>query len=72
MCISCFGGESTPKHPVDAITVALETDLGDVNISALVVPTIAAPLNNLITSDVHELPHLQRLKLAHPVTTSQK
>ena len=72
VCISSFGGESTPKHPVDVITVALETDLGDINISALVVPTIAAPLNNFVTSDVRELPHLQGLKLAHPVTSSQK
>ena len=72
ICISTFGGESTPKHPDDVITVALETDLGDVNVSALVVRTIAAPLNNFITSDVCELPHLQGLKLAHPVTTSQK
>ena len=72
ICITSFGGESTPKHPVDVITVALETDLGEVNISALVVPTIAAPLNNFVTSDVRELPHLQGLKLAHPVTTSQK
>ena len=72
VCISSFGGESTPKHPVDVITVALETDLGDINISALVVSTIAAPLNNFVTSDVCELPHLQGLKLPHPVTSSQK
>ena len=46
--------------------------MGDVNISALVVPTIAAPLHNFVTSDVSKLPHLQGLKLAHPVGTPEK
>ena len=72
LCISSFGGETTSKSQIDIVRVVLETDFGDVNISALVVPTIAAPLHNFINSDVHKLPHLQGLKLAHPVGTPEK
>ena len=67
LCISSFGGETTSKSQIDIVRVVLETDFGDVNISALVVPTIAAPLHNFVNSDVRKLPHLQGLKLAHPV-----
>ena len=70
--ISSFGGETTPKSQVDIITIVLETDLGDVSMSALVVPTIAAPLHNFVNSDVRNLPYLQGLKLAHPVGTPEK
>ena len=72
MYISSFGGETTPKSQVDIITIVLETDLGDVSISALVVPTIAAPLHNFVNSDVCKLPRLQGLKLAHPVGMPEK
>ena len=72
LCISSFGGETTSKSQIDIVRVVLETDFGDVNISALVVPTIAAPLHNFINSDICKLPHLQGLKLAHPVGTSEK
>ena len=72
LCISSFGGETTSKSQIDIVRVVLETILGDVNISALVVPTIAAPLHNFVNSDVRKLPHLQGLKLAHPVGTPEK
>lgn len=70
MCISSFGCETTPKSQVDITSVLLETDLGGVNISALVVPIIAASLHNF--SYVYNLPHLHRLKLAHLVGTTEK
>ena len=41
-------------------------------LSALVVPTIAAPGTNPLTTDVFSLPHLKGLPLAHPVTTAEK
>jgi len=40
--ISSFGGDISKQH-AGVVHVALETNLGDVNISALVLPTIAAP-----------------------------
>ena len=46
--------------------------MGDVNILALVVPTIAAPIQNLVNSDLQNLTHLRGLKLAHPVSSMEK
>jgi len=39
-------------------------------LSALVVPTIVTPVLNPINTEVLQLPHLQGLQLAHPVTTA--
>jgi len=50
----------------------LETYVGDVSISTLVVPTIASPIQNFVTSDLQNLPHLQGLKLAHPFSSAEK
>lgn len=72
LCISSFGGETTSRNQVGIIRIVLETNVGDVNISTLVVPKIAAPLQNFINSDLHKLPYLQELKLAHPVGTTEK
>ena len=38
---------------------------------ALVVPTIATPITNPINTEVLQLPHLQTLPLANPVTTAE-
>jgi len=40
-------------------------------ISVLVVPTIAAPILNIVLLSINLMPHLQGLKLAHPVTSSK-
>ena len=40
-------------------------------LSALVVPTIATPITNPINTKVLQLPHLQTLPLAHPVTPEE-
>ena len=40
-------------------------------LSALVVPTVATPFTNPIDSETLQLPHLQELLLAHPVTTAE-
>jgi len=61
LSISSFGGSTTTKCTVNSITLTLETHMGDVNISALVVPTIAAPIQNLVNSDLQNLTHLQGL-----------
>ena len=46
--------------------------MGDVSILALVVPTIAAPIQNLVNSDLQNLTHLRGLKLAHSVSSMEK
>jgi len=72
LAISSFGGHTTPKYQVDTVRIVLETNDGDVTISALVVPQIAAPVQNLISFNLHKLPHLQNLQMAHPVNSAEK
>ena len=43
----------------------------NVPIQALVVPEIATPLQNSIRTVIENYPHLQDLKLAHPVTDNE-
>jgi len=50
----------------------LETNVGDVSISALVVPKMVAPIQNFVTLDFQNLSRLQGLKLAHPVSSVEK
>ena len=50
--------------------VEIETESGKlIPISVLIVPSIAAPIQNLVSTSVYTLPHLQALKLAHSVTS---
>ena len=72
LSISSFGGSTTVKDTVKLINLMLETHVGDVSISALVIPTIALPIQNFVTSDLRHLPHLQKLRLAHPVSSLEK
>ena len=72
LSISSFGGDTTSKYQVDTIRLMLETNDGDVAISALVVPQIAAPVQNFVNPTLHALPHLRDLQLAHPVGYSEK
>jgi len=72
LAISSFGGDTTPKYQVDIVRIVLETNDGDVAISALVVPQIAAPVQNLISFNLHKLSHLQNLQMAHPVNSAEK
>ena len=50
----------------------IETESGElIPISVLIVPLIAAPIQNLVSTSVYSMPHLQDLKLAHPVTSGR-
>ena len=52
--------------------IHIKTAAGElVPLSALVLPTIAAPVTNPLTTDVFSLPHLKGLPLAHPVTMAE-
>ena len=67
ICVSAFGGEAVPKE-LQLTSVAIQTkDGGEVPVSALVVPKIAAPLQNLVPTPGDKYPYLQGLPLAHPV-----
>jgi len=72
LSISSFGGSTSRNNQVSLINFVLETTQGDVKISALVVPKIAAPIQNFVNSDLRNLAHLQGLTLAHPVSSIEK
>ena len=67
--LSAFGGTSSSVKRVAVSTITLLTDDGEpIPIEVIVVPTIAAPIQNHMVNDLQTLPHLQGLKLAHPIT----
>ena len=52
------------------ITIHLVTLSGQrISLSVLIVPTIAAPLQSINTTNLTELPHLSGIQLALPITT---
>ena len=68
--ISAFGGEAVPKE-LQMTSISLQTNDGtEVPISVLIVPKIAAPLQNLVPIPGNHYPHLHGLPLAHPVRNS--
>ena len=72
LATSSFGGSTSLNNQVSLVNFILETTEGDIKISALVVPKIAAPIQNFVRSDLHNLPHLRGLTLAHPVSSAEK
>ena len=70
--LSSFGADRPLHKHMDAVMIHIKTTTGElVPLSALIVPTIAAPITNLLTTDVFSLPHLKGLPLAHPVTMAE-
>ena len=67
-----FGGSTSFNNQVDLVNFFPETTEGDVKILALVMLKIAAPIQNFVNSDLHNLPHLQGLTLAHPISSTEK
>ena len=68
--LAAFGASHPCNKSMPVTTVHIRTQSGDlVPISVLIVPTIAVPLKITATSRVKELPYLQGLQLAHPITT---
>ena len=72
LSIPSFGGSTTYKDQVSSINLTLETIVDDINISALVVSKIAAPIQNFEKVDLHNLTHLEGLTLTHPVSSVEK
>ena len=67
--IAPFGAEHTSPHHIAVGQINVETELGHtIPISVLIVPFIAAPLNNYLHTSIENFPHLRGLKLAHPIT----
>ena len=73
MALASFGANTASYQELGAVTIEIETITGDrIPISVLVIPSIAAPIQSSINTSVRNMPYLQGLKLAHPVTSDHK
>ena len=71
--ITSFGAQRQFNKQVNVAVVNLVTLTGQtIPLTVLVVPHIATPLQNKVTFDVADLPHLQKLPLAHPLSTDKQ
>ena len=65
--LSAFGGTSSSVKQVEVANIHLQSDNGEpIPVEVIIVPKIAAPLQNHMSLDIPTLPHLQGLKLAPP------
>lgn len=70
--LASFGSTSRLHQKLGVTTVKVETITGElISMSVLIVPTIAAPLQNAVPMSISTLSHLRGLKLAHPVTSNK-
>jgi len=70
--LSSFGAQKPSFKQIDVVLFNIRTLTGElVQLSALVVPTIAIPITYPINTKVLQLPHLQTLPLAHPGTPEE-
>ena len=73
LALASFGSTNTSYQELGAVTVEIETIAGDrIPISVLVIPSIAAPIQSSINTSVRNMPYLQGLNLANPVTSDHK
>ena len=71
--LSTFGTHSPSIHTCNVAKIQLITNSGEqLPLSVLIVPTIAAPIQSIVASDIPQLPYLRDIPLAHPVTTDRQ
>jgi len=69
----CLASSTAIVRRLDVYTVYLEIITGDqLPLSVLLVPTIAAPIQNASRSAIASLPYLKGLKLANPLTAGEQ
>ena len=72
IAVASFGTTSATIQKLGVATVEVETESGElIPISVLIVPSIAAPIQNLVSTSVYTMPHLRDLKFAHPITSDK-
>ena len=73
ICLASFGSPTTLVKRLDVAIIYLETITGDrLPLSVLIVPTIAAPVQNITHCTIAELPYLKGLQLANPITAGEQ
>ena len=69
IAVAPFGAEYTSSQRLSVACVCVETESGErIPITVLIVPFIAAPLQNSVRASINSFQYLKGLKLAHPVT----
>ena len=73
ICLASFGSPTALVKRLDVATIYLETITGDrLPLSVLIVPTIAAPVQNITHYAIDKLPYLKGLQLAIPMTVGEQ
>ena len=73
ICLASFGSSTGLVRRLNVATILLETITGDkLPLSVLLVPAIAAPIQNTSCSSIANLPYLKELKLANPLTAGEQ
>ncbi|XP_077866719.1 uncharacterized protein LOC144355197 [Saccoglossus kowalevskii] len=71
-CPSAFGSKQAERRILQSGTLNLHALDGTVSqMNALLIPEISANMENYVTSDLLELPHLRDLVLAHPINDKE-
>jgi len=70
--LASFGNTARTHQRFGIVTVEIETLCGElIPIQALIIPTIAAPIQNVVPLSVNTMPHFEGLKLAHLVMSNK-
>jgi len=70
--LSSFSSSQPLYRQMDNVVLHVKTREGDlIPLSALVIPTIAAPLTNTMNTNISKLSHLKGLPLAYPVSSEE-
>jgi len=72
IAVSTFGAQVSMPKKFAVSTIHIHTvNGGQIPVSVLVVPKLAAPVRNSIHAHLNDLPYLSGLTLAHPVTSDE-
>ena len=70
--LSSFGSSQPLYRQLNNVVFHIKTQRADlIPISALVVPSIASPLTNTVSTTISDMSHLKGLPLAHPVSSEE-
>lgn len=70
--VSSFGKQISTSKRLAVASISIHTlNKGNIPVSVIIVPKLAAPIRNSVRTHLDKLPYLQGLPLAHPVTSDE-
>ena len=70
LSLSTFGTDTSRPRKFDVATINLHTISGhSIPLTVLIVPTIVAPIHTVDQKSISDLPYLNGLRLAHPISS---